>query len=182
MHIPFCFKVIRSWLNLPTGCHGHVMCMGDTGCLAIQGGVKANMQYLYLGCLLELHIRKKNRSKWTGSYTPDLTLLYSRHALAQPKTGAMFDLIDWTWCAEHQICLLYDSCEFSHHQTGIWNQLSSISIQCLHSHTVSTSENHYKSIDIQTTPANSSSLLLPASWWWIQIPDQTITWHPGLKR
>ncbi len=26
---PFAFKVIRSWLNLPTGGHGNVICMGD---------------------------------------------------------------------------------------------------------------------------------------------------------
>ncbi len=30
-HVSFCLKVIRPWLNLPTGGHGHVMYMGDMG-------------------------------------------------------------------------------------------------------------------------------------------------------
>ncbi len=29
VHISFCLKVIRSWLNLCTGGHGHVICMPD---------------------------------------------------------------------------------------------------------------------------------------------------------
>ncbi len=29
VHISFCLKVIRSWLNLPAGGHAHVICMGD---------------------------------------------------------------------------------------------------------------------------------------------------------
>ncbi len=29
VHVSFCLKVIKSWLNLPTGGHGHVICMGD---------------------------------------------------------------------------------------------------------------------------------------------------------
>ncbi len=29
VHVSFCVKVIRSRLNLPTGGHGHVICMGD---------------------------------------------------------------------------------------------------------------------------------------------------------
>ncbi len=29
VHIFFCLKVIRPWLNLLTGGHGHVICMGD---------------------------------------------------------------------------------------------------------------------------------------------------------
>ncbi len=28
VYVSFCLKVIRSWLNLPTGGHGHVICMG----------------------------------------------------------------------------------------------------------------------------------------------------------
>ncbi len=28
VHVFFCLKVIRSWLNLPIGGHGHVICMG----------------------------------------------------------------------------------------------------------------------------------------------------------
>ncbi len=27
IHVSFCFKVIRLWLNLPTGGHSHVICM-----------------------------------------------------------------------------------------------------------------------------------------------------------
>ncbi len=27
VHVFFCFKVIRSWINMPTGGHGHVICM-----------------------------------------------------------------------------------------------------------------------------------------------------------
>ncbi len=29
VHVSFGLKVIRTWLNLPTGGHGHVICMGD---------------------------------------------------------------------------------------------------------------------------------------------------------
>ncbi len=29
LHVSVCLKGIRSWLNLPTGVYGHVMCMGD---------------------------------------------------------------------------------------------------------------------------------------------------------
>ncbi len=29
VHISFCLKVIRSSLNLPTGGHGHMICMGE---------------------------------------------------------------------------------------------------------------------------------------------------------
>ncbi len=28
VHVSFCLKVIKSWLNLPTGGHGHMICMG----------------------------------------------------------------------------------------------------------------------------------------------------------
>ncbi len=29
VHVFFCLKVIRSWLYLLTGVHGHLICMGD---------------------------------------------------------------------------------------------------------------------------------------------------------
>ncbi len=29
VHIFFCFMVIRPWLNLPTGAHGHMICIGN---------------------------------------------------------------------------------------------------------------------------------------------------------
>ncbi len=29
VQVSFCLKVIRSWHNLPTGGHGHVICMHD---------------------------------------------------------------------------------------------------------------------------------------------------------
>ncbi len=31
VHVSVCLKVIRSWLNLPTGGHGHVICIGGIG-------------------------------------------------------------------------------------------------------------------------------------------------------
>ncbi len=31
VHVSFCLKVIRSWHNLPTGGHSHVICMLDWG-------------------------------------------------------------------------------------------------------------------------------------------------------
>ncbi len=37
VHISFCLKVIGSCLNLPTGGHGHVICMGDGGHVICMG-------------------------------------------------------------------------------------------------------------------------------------------------
>ncbi len=40
VHVSFCLKVNRSWHNLPTGGHGHVICMLDT---LSSGAIQANI-------------------------------------------------------------------------------------------------------------------------------------------
>ncbi len=47
IHVSFCVKVIRSWHNLPTGGHGHVICMLELGSVHTGAGKSDIHRYHY---------------------------------------------------------------------------------------------------------------------------------------
>ncbi len=52
VHVSFCLKVIRSWHNLPTGGHGHVICMlvYYNSTISKWSGVKHGIKQIYPTC------------------------------------------------------------------------------------------------------------------------------------